>query len=164
MMRMPHICRTYTASTGAATAYAERGEESGMDRTRAHIVLSGADAWARAIGAGSPTGTDPCRPRPGDAREQRERRVSQREEQPVIGSTLLRRTHRERANACERTRGTGRGTMATRTCVHGQPMTPTRKSANLPEKEKDRCANTGLLRRVSWVVTVGIRSDRRQTA
>jgi hypothetical protein len=37
-------------------------------------------------------------------------------------------------------------------------------TASGADKEKDQCANTGLLRKESWIVTFGIRSDRFENA
>jgi hypothetical protein len=90
-------------------------------------------------------------------------RVRQRKEICVIRRGWFANDESMRANACERQgRIISLGAMTTRTSVNGTPMTRCMK--HLPENEKDRCANTGLLQEVSLVVTVGIRSDRRQTA
>lgn len=52
-----------------------------------------------------------------------------------------------------------------RTSDNGRPMTMIRMEMDpLSDKKKARCANTGLSRKVSLVVFVGIRSDNRQTA
>lgn len=52
---------------------------------------------------------------------------------------------------------------------HATALTPTGNGSSLTtarvaDKEKDRCANTGLLRKGQLDVTFGIRSDNRQTA
>jgi hypothetical protein len=117
---------------------------------------------ARAIGAGlhSSAGTD-------QALSREQRRVRQRRafSASVIDVEHAGTDEGERANACTR-QGQGQhidsSAMTTSTSVNGRPMT--RNVKHLPDKEKDRCANTGLLQEVSLVVTVGIRSDRRQTA
>jgi hypothetical protein len=44
-------------------------------------------------------------------------------------------------------------------------MTPLcQNTASGADKEKDQCANTGLLRKESWILTFGIRSDRFENA
>jgi len=156
-MRGAHICRTYIASGWTPAAYADHGPGSGMDHTGAAGLPSGEPARAGAVGAGSqpPTGTVV-------AFADVQRRVRQRREvfTSVIGSTP-RPMPSERANACDG-RGIGNAAMTTVTSVNGTPMT--NGITLLPNTEKARCANTGLSQEVSLVVTVGIRSDRRQTA
>jgi hypothetical protein len=127
-----------------------------MDRTCVLISPTGEHGRAGAIGAGSqpPTGAEP-------EFVKTQRRVRQRREASVIGPTPS-PERRERANACDGNRGIGPGAMTTTTSVNGTPMTS--KSRTLQDKEKDRCANTGLSQEVSLVVPVGTRSDRRQTA
>jgi hypothetical protein len=152
-----HIRRTYIASTHTLAAYPERGEVSGMDRTRVRVAPSEGRARAGAIDAGTPTVIEPRRQR-GLLVVETQRREDPRADASVIGSTH-RPAHRERANACEHARRTRTGTMTSCTRVNGGSMT-----SQLPDNEKARRANTGLSQEASLVVTVGIRSDRRQTA
>jgi hypothetical protein len=156
MSATPRITRTYIASMRTPAAYAVGGGASGRDRARVSTSRMGDGGQAGAIGAGShpPSGT-------GETVSKEQGRDHQRKE---LSTGVINREHTGgRANACT---DRGSGAVTTGTSVNGTPMTRDLRMRvkHLPDKEKDRCANTGLLQEVSLVVTVGIRSDRRQTA
>lgn len=160
---MTWIRRPYTASGEWKETYPEEGR-AGRDRGRMAAATVGGRAQAPAIGAG-PTGTGMWRmfSRPMRRDTEQQRRDRQRREAAVIATTM-RGQDRGRANAHGRAQRIADAALMIRTSVNGRPMTGTRERANLPGKEKDRCANTGPFLSKSLVVTVGIRSDRRQTA
>jgi hypothetical protein len=124
-------------------------EASGFDRDS-----TSGNGWAFAIGAGS-VPTD--EPRAHVMKMQREgcRRsvcsVVQGTGYPNTGSCAP--THHRS--------GMNQDVWTIHTSDHGLPMTPLRlHTASGAGKEKDQCANTGLLRKESWIVRFGIRSDR----
>lgn len=122
---------------------------SGFDRTSA----SG-DGWAVAIGAGSGPKIEP-----GAHVMHMQMEVCQHDVwnglhemgYPQIRSCTP--THRRTT--------TPRNVWTVSTSDHGLPVTLLAPiTASGESKEKDQCANTGLLRKKSWIVTFGIRSDR----
>lgn len=124
---------------------------SGFDRIR-----MSRKGQAAAIGAGTPNGSDRRAMCSGD---EKEREGCQHAE------CIVERMHHGRfgyRDMCANTSPVRESSLrpfetTIRISKTGRPMT-------VADKEKDRCANTGLLRKVSLVVTFGIRSDRRQTA
>ena len=152
------IGRPYMASSGTPATYPVNASARalGMDHTRMVASPTGEGIRARAIDAGG-------RRQPPARIEDQVCEIQgvdrQRSEMSVIASATTPGQERERANARGQS-GIARATMtaSASTIVNGKPMTPA------PAKEKARCANTGPLLDKSLVVTVGIRSDRRQTA
>ena len=127
------------------------GFPSGLDRNRVNRKEQ-----AAAIGAGTPTGSE-RRAMCSGHRNEREgcQHAEYIVEQMHYGGFGYRDMCANTSPARESSLHPSETTI--RTSKIGRPMT-------VADKEKDRCANTGLLRKVSLVVTFGTRSDRRQTA
>lgn len=121
---------------------------SGHDRDR-----TPGSGWATAIGAGTALRSGP------QAREmQKKGRVANAERAALSTPSA----NRKRGGAPTPLQTAARqDARRTRMSEQGLPVTPRRPNITSgADKEKDQCANTGLLRKESWIVTFGIRSDR----